>query len=275
MRKSAVRFNAIGPICCVLLGLLQLVPSPLAAQPPTVCLQCHGAQPGKGGASVKEWRESIHAENGISCHDCHGGDPKDAVSAMSPARGFLGVPGETAVPAFCGRCHVGILKDYLKSAHGRTLGKGGPTCVACHGSHGVTRATLDLINEKSCGRCHPYEPAAEIKEAMRQTEGMIASIEGRISRYKGEGVDTEAREKSLFALRNHYRRLFHEVDTAKVRRESTRIQAELGTISGSLEILDRQNYRRRIAGAAVVAALLAAAFLLYLLKGSFKDTDKS
>lgn len=273
MMMSVSRLCGIGPILGVLLTIPCLLPPATFAQPPTVCLQCHGAQPGKGGAPVKQWQGSIHAESGISCHDCHGGDPKDAANAMSPARGFLGAPQETAVPPFCGRCHVGILEDYLKSAHGRALGKGGPTCVTCHGDHGVKRATLELINNKSCSRCHPYKRAGEIKAAMRQTEGMIAAIEGRITRFKGEGVNTESREKRLFALRNHYHRLFHEIDTAKVKEESVRIQSELDTISRSLDSLDAQKYRRKIAGAVVVAALLAAALLLHLLKGTFKNSE--
>ena len=246
--------------------------SPMAhCQEQTVCLQCHGAQPGKNGAPVKDWRGSIHADNGISCHGCHGGDPKDAVNAMSPARGFVGVPDETGVPAFCGRCHVGIMDEYLKSAHGRALGKGGPNCVTCHGAHTVMKATLELINEKSCSRCHPYERAAAIKEAMQQTEGLITDAERKIERFKGEGVDTEAWGKSLFALRNRYHRLFHVVDITRVKQESGRIQQELGAIDRTLAKIDERNQRRKMAGAAVVGVLLVAALLAHLLKKTFDD----
>ena len=76
------------------------------AQEEIVCIRCHGALPGRLGEPVKLWRGSIHAANGIACNDCHGGDPKDAANAMSPARGFLGAPKETAIPAFCGRRHI-------------------------------------------------------------------------------------------------------------------------------------------------------------------------
>jgi hypothetical protein len=58
----------------------------------TVCTQCHGPLPGRLGEPVKLWRSSIHAANSISCHNCHGGDPTDMAMAMSPARGFLGIP---------------------------------------------------------------------------------------------------------------------------------------------------------------------------------------
>lgn len=253
-----------------LLFILALFPPVARGQEQTVCLQCHGTQPGKGGAPVKDWRGSIHAENGISCHSCHGGDPKDAINAMSPARGFVGVPSETGIPAFCGRCHVGILDEYLKSAHGKALGQGGPTCVTCHGSHTVMKATLELINEKSCSRCHPYDRAAAIKDAMRLTEDHVSEIEREIERFKGLGIAVEAREKTLFDLRNRYHRLFHVVDISRVKQESDRLQLGLRTIDQDLLKIDERNQQRKIAGAAVVGGLLVAALLAHLLKKSFE-----
>ena len=70
-----------------------------------VCITCHGAMPGKYGEPVRLWKGSIHAENGIACNACHGGDPKDAANAMKKERGFLGAPKYNDVPEFCGRCH--------------------------------------------------------------------------------------------------------------------------------------------------------------------------
>lgn len=235
----------------------------------TVCIQCHGSQPGKNGAPVGQWRGSIHAENNISCHDCHGGDPRDAVNAMSPARGFIGVPEEKRIPAFCGRCHVGIAEDYLKSAHGRALGSGGPTCVTCHGSHNVAVATLDIINEKQCGTCHPYERAAAIKEAMSRTEAMISSIEATIRRLNGEGIDTDMQGKSLFSIRNTFRSLFHEVDTPRVAQESARIHSSLSGIETALAQHEHAKQRRRLIGAVVVGVFLLAALFSWLLKKSY------
>ncbi|RII27978.1 MAG: cytochrome C [Geobacter sp.] len=240
-----------------------------AQEAATVCLQCHSSQTGRGGQVVQPWKSSIHAENGISCHDCHGGDPMDATNAMSPARGFLGVPKETDVPAFCGRCHVGILADYRQSAHGQALGKGGPTCVTCHGSHDIKKVTLDLINEKSCSRCHPYERAAKIKAAMKETERQIVDIGEKLSRFKGEGVDTESTDKGLFSIRNTYHRLFHEVNTPRVTSESSKLQGELAKIDQSLQKLDEQRAKRKLAGAFVVAGALVAALLFHLLRKTY------
>jgi hypothetical protein len=265
---SANRGN--GFLCLIILAVTILIfPVTVSAQDETSCLQCHAAQAGRGGAPVKAWRASVHAGNGISCHDCHGGDPKDAANAMNPARGFLGAPKEPAIPAFCGRCHVGIKEDFLQSAHGKALGHGGPTCVTCHGSHEIKKAALDLINEKSCSRCHPYERAAKIRAAMQDVEGLIVSCDRRIEQFKKTGVDTDTFEKSLFSTRNQYHRLFHDVDTAKVVAESGRIKGDLAKLNSALNVIAASQEKRQHAGAVVVGLALLAALLCYLLRKTY------
>ena len=239
-----------------------------AAEP--VCIACHSGLPEKYSLPVTLWRGSIHAENGIFCNGCHGGDPKDAANAMNPARGFLGAPKEPDIPAFCGRCHVGVLKDYLASAHGRMLGKGGPTCVTCHGNHKVIKASLELINEKSCSRCHSFGRAGSIRAAMQKTEAMIVAIDGRITAFKSTGTDTEKLEKGLFTVRNRFHSLFHNVNVDLANKESTRIQADLKTIQDVLDKLDDTSQKRKIVGAAVVAFMLLFALVLHVFKKTFK-----
>jgi hypothetical protein len=232
-----------------------------------VCIQCHGAQQGKLGESVKLWRQSIHAEHAIACNHCHGGDPKDAANAMSPSRGFLGTPKEKEIPAFCGKCHIGVMNDYLGSAHGRALGKGGPTCVTCHGSHGVIKASLALINETACSQCHSYERAKIIRSAMEETENRIVAIDKTIGLLKQEGVDTDKLEKTLFVVRNRFHTLFHAVDVEKVRKEAGHIATELKKQEEVLQGIEGERRQRKLYGvAAVVTALLAALFLRLLKK---------
>ena len=237
--------------------------------PEIVCIQCHSGLPEKYSQPVKLWRGSIHAENGITCNSCHGGDPKDSANAMSPQRGFLGAPKEPDIPAFCGRCHVGVMKDYMDSAHGRALGKGGPTCVSCHGNHQVLKASLELINEKSCSRCHSYDRARAIRDAMQETEGKIVAAELRINSFKKVGSDTEKLEKELYALRNSFHSLFHNVNVEAVKKESARIQSGLSNIQGVLAKWDETNQKRKIAGAAAVSAMLLIALLAHLLRKTF------
>ena len=254
----------------IFLTLPFLTLPPLAgAQGESVCVQCHAAQSGRGAIPVKPWRESIHAANGISCSDCHGGDPKDAANAMNPAHGFLGAPQEVQIPSFCGRCHVGIKEDYLQSAHGRALGKGGPTCVTCHGSHEVKKAELELINEKSCSRCHSYDRAARIKAAMQETEGMIVAADRKIHGFRKLGIETDAYEKGLYSTRNRYHRLFHDVDTARIVAESARIRGEVARLNGSLSVIDEALRKRKLAGGAAVGLALLAGIGCYLLKKTY------
>lgn len=234
-----------------------------------VCIQCHATLPGKLGQPVQLWRNSIHAENGIACNDCHGGDPKDAANAMNPERGFLGAPKEPDIPAFCGRCHVGVMKDYLASAHGRALGKGGPTCVTCHSNHQVLKASLELINEKNCSSCHSFERAGMIRDAMQETEGMIVATEARIKTFKAVGSDTEKLEKELFALRNSFHSLFHNVNVTTVKKESAVIQSGLKKIQEVLAAWDQTSQKRKMAGAISVAVMLFIALLAHLLRKTF------
>lgn len=235
-----------------------------------VCVGCHGAQQGRLARPVELWRESIHAEYGIACNSCHGGDPRDAENAMSPDRGFIGVPGETAIPGICGGCHIGVLKDYRASAHGRRLGKGGPTCVTCHGNHLVKKATLDLINERNCTRCHDFERARRIRATMAQTESRIVTIDSRIAGFKGRGIETTQMEKKLFAARNRFHALFHELDTERLKVETTEIENELTGLTLVIKELDESDRKKRLAGVAAIAGALLAALLLRLYMKTFE-----
>jgi hypothetical protein len=266
---ALLRSTAAAPVLFFALAALAPTLALSAEQPETVCIQCHSTLPDKLGAPVPLWRKSIHAENGISCNSCHGGDPKNAADAMNRARGFLGAPKETDIPAFCGRCHPGVMKDYLASAHGRALGKGGPTCVTCHGNHQVVKASLDLINEKSCTRCHSFERAKTIRAAMQQTESEIIGIERRISGFQAVGVDMDRLGKSLFAVRNRFHTLFHDVNVERVKQESTQINAELGKIDKDLKVIEEARAKRKVAGGIAVFFVLLIALLVHLLKKSY------
>jgi hypothetical protein len=269
LRRPSLRV-ALGALALAALAALAAPQPALAAeQPETVCIQCHGSLPDKLGAPVKLWRTSIHAENGISCNACHGGDPKDAADAMNRSRGFLGAPKETDIPAFCGRCHPGVLKDYLASAHGKRLGQGGPTCFTCHSNHAIQKASLTLINEKSCTRCHSFERARAIRDAMQQTEGYIVNIDGRIKGFQAQGVDTDRLGKGLFAVRNRFHTLFHDVNVTRVKAESTQINVELAKLDQDLKVIEEARTQRKTVGAFVIAGALLLAGLFHLMKKTF------
>ena len=137
-----------------------------AAPAPTSCTICHGdaeSVGNEGVAAVRDFAKDIHAERGLSCHNCHGGNPDpalgDDLSAMEAfgGRPFTGSPSRQQIPEFCGQCHsspefmrrfnpgarVDQVDEYWTSRHGQAL-RGGDenvaTCVDCHGVHGILRA---------------------------------------------------------------------------------------------------------------------------------------
>jgi hypothetical protein len=237
----------------------------------TVCIQCHSKQPGRLGVPVTAWRDSVHAANGISCHNCHGGDPTDMAMAMSPERGFLGKPAELAIPGFCGRCHVGVKEDYLTSAHGRALGRGGPQCVTCHENHAVRKATPELINSRDCTRCHDYGRAEEIKAAVVETDRGITELEQALAGLHRSGIVTKDMEDELFALRNRFHRVFHSVDVEKVRSQNAGFRKELGQIRSSVDRIETKLKHRRLWGAVVVGLLVCWGILALLVFKSYRD----
>ena len=144
-----------------------LSPWSIAKGETSACIQCHTSDDmgPEMHEITRQWKESWHAKNNISCHDCHGGAPEDASMSMMHQRGFKGSPKNIDIPEFCGTCHIAILENYLKSGHGKTFcdSAEGPSCVTCHGSHNVQQASMDIINEQLCSQCHTYERAKEMK----------------------------------------------------------------------------------------------------------------
>jgi len=152
------------------------------------CLACHDNADLAGESSrkiVRDLRQDVHAAAGLSCQDCHGGDPDPALAddigkAMDEnykANPFRGAPKHGAVPAFCGRCHsnatymkkfkpdlrVDQEQEYWTSEHGKLLKAGDgrvATCIDCHGVHGILAPgdpqspVYATRVAETCARCH-------------------------------------------------------------------------------------------------------------------------
>lgn len=265
-----------GRILILLVAASLFAAAPVRSEEPaeTVCIQCHGGQPGPLGAPVKEWQGSIHQRNGISCHDCHGGDPTDFANAMNPERGFIGAPDYEKVPEFCGRCHIGVLADYRQSAHGRKVAEGGAQCVICHGNHAVREASLDLINERDCSRCHEYGRAAEIKTALAETDAGLTAVGGEFDRLKRLGVSVDELKGKQFDLRNRFHRVFHSVEVEKVRAETGSVRAELAGLREQVDQYDRQFARRKLWGGVAVGLLILLGVVLLQVRHTYAEEER-
>ncbi|UCF37034.1 MAG: cytochrome c3 family protein [Acidobacteriota bacterium] len=172
---------------CLLL-LPFLVFSAVAAPAETSCTKCHGDPEFLGEEAaqvVTDFAKGVHAAVGLSCHDCHGGNPalehaEDMDAAMDSnfrENRYIGSPMRTEIPSRCGSCHsdpaymrtfrpdarVDIEQEYWTSQHGIALKSGDTavaTCTDCHGVHGILRvnevtAPVYATNvAKTCSTCH-------------------------------------------------------------------------------------------------------------------------
>ncbi len=171
------------------------------AAPPSSCVTCHSSpdyfEPAQI-AIVQRFAKDVHATLGLSCHDCHGGNPDpaladDMTAAMDPAYGrnpYRGVPERAGLPEFCAKCHsdlrfmrrfnpnarVDQVNEYWTSRHGQRLKTGDEkvaTCVDCHGVHGMLRVTdpaspvYPTHVGETCSRCHsnPQVMAGRTRES--------------------------------------------------------------------------------------------------------------
>ena len=163
----------------ILATILLVSPAAVFAQAPKdSCVSCHAELEAKQSEPANKYQIDVHRRAGLSCADCHGGDPHDeTMDSMSPAKGFRGVPKKTRVPEFCARCHSDIaymhrfnpkmradqLSQYVTSVHGKRLKQGDTkvaACVDCHSVHDIlpasdTRSPVHPLNvAKTCAHCH-------------------------------------------------------------------------------------------------------------------------
>ncbi len=196
------------PASLVFAAACLLLPASLFADqaPPqptkSSCVDCHSSFPAPTGVTEEQWAADIHAQRGLTCASCHGGDPKDPSpeGAMSKKAGFRGKPKRTEIPAMCAKCHADgaymrqynpslrtdQLAQYQTSVHGKRLAKGDTkvaVCIDCHSVHGIrpakdTRSTVNPLNvANTCSRCH--SDAAYMKDYKIKTDqfaGYSASV---------------------------------------------------------------------------------------------------
>jgi hypothetical protein len=168
----AARFAALA-------GLLVLAACSVYGQAVNSCLDCHSAQEGRLQVTPEQFSQDIHAQKGLTCTSCHGGDSSsyDPDQAMSRKAGWKGKIDHRQVPQLCGSCHSNSaymrqfdprlrtdqLAQYPTSVHGKLLASGDKkvaVCTDCHSVHDIRppsdpRSTVYPVNvAKTCSRCH-------------------------------------------------------------------------------------------------------------------------
>lgn len=162
----------------VLLLLVSFCSRIASAQAENTCVACHSALDPPLQVTQEQFSQDIHAQKGLTCVSCHGGDATKAdMDSMSKAAGFRGAIERKEIPGLCGRCHsdpaymrqhnpslrTDQLSQYKTSVHGQLFAKGDPkvaVCTDCHGVHDLrpARDTLSKVHPlnvaQTCSRCH-------------------------------------------------------------------------------------------------------------------------
>src|SRR5215472_2959172 len=78
--------------CLRLVGILLVTVCFGHSQTANSCLDCHSALPDTLGVTQEKFSQDIHAQKGLTCASCHGGDPTsdDPDKAMSRKAGWKG-----------------------------------------------------------------------------------------------------------------------------------------------------------------------------------------
>jgi len=141
------------------------------------CIECHKELDDELLAPVETFKMDIHQQFGLSCADCHGGNPAEEDIDLAKDTTFKGTPQRSRIPEFCASCHsdsrymrrfnpslrVDQLDLYWTSEHGQLLKKGDTKvalCTDCHATHGIQVAahpkswTFPWNIPRTCGRCH-------------------------------------------------------------------------------------------------------------------------
>src|SRR6266540_5840992 len=162
------------------LAIILVLFSLASAQKKSSCIECHSKlEDTRLSGPAKAFDNDIHHARGLSCNDCHGGDPNADTKegAKDPRKGYLGKPKTLDIPAYCGKCHsdanlmkrfnpslrVDQEREYYTSVHGQKLKAGearAATCVSCHSVHGIRSPTDPLSTvyaanvAETCSKCH-------------------------------------------------------------------------------------------------------------------------
>lgn len=162
-RSSAARWGQLPGVLFVCL----LLPSAVAGEPSTGCENCHSDQKyfveyQKLFRYYQDWLTSPHKQGGLTCDDCHGGDPL-ANDMDSAHKGILPLSDPRSglfyrnQPDTCGECHNKEATQFRESDHYKGLKDriGTPTCTTCHAAMNRKPYYRDMV-EQTCRVCH-YE----------------------------------------------------------------------------------------------------------------------
>lgn len=230
----------------LLLALLALLPV-LGAAPQSVsaeqdsCVWCH-QRPELKVTNKKlfdyfqRWSLSVHAAEGVTCAECHGGNPETRQKAAAHGTKPIGAAEKTSpvnyrnIPQTCAQCHEAFFDQYRLSNHFRHLtGKDqeqGPNCVTCHASVSTKVLNVNTVRA-TCELCHNQktENHPDIPAQAERLLGDFLSIQ-RFSRYLSLKKRQFADRVALTDIEERSEKLFiewHSFDLTAIERRTAEL----------------------------------------------------
>jgi nitrate/TMAO reductase-like tetraheme cytochrome c subunit len=186
------------------------------------------------------WTTSLHKQEGVTCVDCHGGDPKRTDKQGAHGGELAGSEKGSAVnfrniPNTCGECHEDIYEGFRKSVHfehvvAKKQEEQGPTCVTCHGSINGTVLNVATV-EEACSRCHNQE-----SDNRPETPGEARALLNRflsIHRYyryitvRGDPVETKKFFEKIDRKLHTLSMTWHTFDLDEIKEQTEAVLASL------------------------------------------------
>jgi hypothetical protein len=255
-----------------ILFLLLALPATLFAAPKffleqDMCVRCHLLGGNLGAENpVILWRRSAHYRPDSGCADCHGGDK---YLYIDYEKGHAGLPDRARTLEDCGRCHAAEKADALE----KPAGEPGEfncsvNCADCHGYHYVPEADVSLLNERRCGRCHPFGLVEPHKLMADGVAAATSAVEKKIALYEDQSFPVQSVKRKLDAIRKDFTSSFHSRPPERIRESSLSI---IESIKGLLEGMEDFSPRKfRFSGAVIISFLVV---LLVLLIGCQRTLD--
>ncbi len=120
------------------------------------CIQCH-SKPEVTPLQVADWKQSKHAEQGVSCDACHG----DAHKTMTDWQ-----KATLPTPAVCGECHEERVAQFKRGKHAAAW-------AAMKAMPATHYQPMELIaGMKGCGGCHKIGLKSEEEMKQLKAQGL-------------------------------------------------------------------------------------------------------
>lgn len=204
------------------------------------CVRCHLTAGRELTAVVADFAHSVHDNNGLTCYDCHGGNPHDDVSAHEPEHGFIGTKLSAHLKT-CSECHDEQAEQLAGGPHhwdfSKKINTNYPSCVDCHGNHDVSNPPEDFRLKAVCLDCHEtfVEDWPQLASVIDHNDALWQTLHKvRLANRDRQGAAPEKLQPEIDRVRHATMLLVH--GSKEISAESAgKLNGEADALRGKLE----------------------------------------